>query len=139
MNTTTIGFDIAKKVFQVHGAGERVLRQLATLPDWDGGLWKRAPLGAEAVRARAHGQADCSAICEAVREGQQERRARCGGNLRGGGSAKHAIRSRQVGRTAGVACATSGAARIHSRAYSSGKSVARPAGRIRDRSAEWDF
>jgi hypothetical protein len=62
MQITTIGLDIAKNVFQVHGidaaenihgqktassdAGDEVLRSAATLPDWHGGLCYGALLGA---------------------------------------------------------------------------------------------
>jgi hypothetical protein len=57
MQISTIGLDIAKNVFQVHGidAGEKVvvssrpgvevLRSSAALPDWHGGLRHRALLG----------------------------------------------------------------------------------------------
>lgn len=61
MTVTTIGIDLAKSVFQIHGAdaeGRPVLRrrlrrrellaffEVPAVPDRDGGLLERAPLGA---------------------------------------------------------------------------------------------
>ena len=63
MNITTIGIDLAKTVFAVHGVNEHgravlkkietrsgygVLRKPISLSDWDGGVWERAPLGSQA-------------------------------------------------------------------------------------------
>jgi hypothetical protein len=75
MQLTTIGLDIAKNVFQVHGvdrqdkAGLRkrlswgsVLAFFANLPpglNRAGGLRRRALLGAEAARARARARGLC--------------------------------------------------------------------------------
>ena len=63
----TIGVDLAKNVFQVHGvdaegnvvvqptveagAGASVLQETAALPGWHGGLCHRASLGAAIDRA----------------------------------------------------------------------------------------
>jgi len=70
MNITTVGIDLAKNVFQVHGVDERCKAQLrkqlkrtqmmnffVNLPpchDWNGGLRQRSFLGTQAggVRAR---------------------------------------------------------------------------------------
>jgi hypothetical protein len=47
MQITTIGFDLAKNVLQVHGidAAEKVVRSSAALPHWHGGLCHRTLLG----------------------------------------------------------------------------------------------
>ena len=86
MNITPVGIDLAKYVFQVHGVDERgkvgvaqatearaggeLLRSTAAVPDRDGGLRQRALLGAQTHGARAHGEADGAAVCEAVRQDQ---------------------------------------------------------------------
>jgi transposase len=98
-NITTVGIDLAKSLFQVHGVDERgkaVLRKALKRTDvmnffakllpcllGDGSLWQRSFLGAQAHRARSHGQADGTAVREVVREEQQERCAGCGSDLRG--------------------------------------------------------
>jgi hypothetical protein len=62
MKITTVGTDLAKNVFQIHGVddhGKPVLRkkldrskmlvfyQTAAVLDWDGSVWARALLGTE--------------------------------------------------------------------------------------------
>jgi len=88
MKLTTIGLDLAKNIFQVHGTDERgkailrktlkrgaeVLCQFACVPDRDGGVRERASLGAQTDRTRSYGEADGAAVREAVREDEQERR-----------------------------------------------------------------
>src|SRR6516162_1221366 len=43
----------------------------------DGGVRRRASLGTIGAEARAPGAADAGGLCEALRQAQQERRARC--------------------------------------------------------------
>ena len=104
---TTIGLDLAKHVFQVHGvdaAGECVLRKqlrrgqvvafFAALPRClgrAGGVCHGALLGAGAAGAGPRGAADAGAIRQGLPQAQQERRGRCGSDLRGGGPAEHAV------------------------------------------------
>lgn len=112
----TIGLDIAKSVFQVHGvdaSGEAVLkRQLkraqmtkffAELPpslNCNRGLWYCAPFSPTAGGAAPRGEADPTCLCEALREATEERRSGCRGDLRGGHAAIDALCDEQVGRPA---------------------------------------
>lgn len=82
----TIGLDLAKTVFQVHGAdgeGRAVLRKrlrrgqvlefFASIPSCLVGLEacnSRAPLGARVAGVRTRSSVDPAAICEAAREDQ---------------------------------------------------------------------
>ena len=86
MNCTTLGIDLAKQVFQLHGVDERgqvvvqkrvtraklreTIAQLPAVPDWDGSVWECAVLGAGVSAARAHGEADQPPVCEALRQRQ---------------------------------------------------------------------
>src|SRR5512139_264591 len=113
---TTIGLDIAKSVFQVHGvdaAGQVVIRRqlkrryvlafFGKLPPCLVGIEACASsdhLVARAASARPHGSADVAGLCEALREAAEERCDRCGGNLRGGYQAEHAVRRDQDARAA---------------------------------------
>ena len=79
---TTMGLDLAKHVFQVHGVdaeGATVLRKrlrraqvlaffsrLAALRGWDGGVWDGALLGAGVARAWPRGATDAGEIREGV-------------------------------------------------------------------------
>ena len=90
MTITTIGLDLAKHWFQVHGVdadGQIVVRRklrrseglaffqaLAPCHDRHGSLCDGAPLGTRADRARAYGEADATGVCEGLRQAQQERR-----------------------------------------------------------------
>ena len=77
MKLTTIGIDLAKNVFQVHGVdqhGKTVLKkqlkrddgdllcQHTTLPGGDGGLRRRSPLGAQVVQLGSHRQTHRPAV-----------------------------------------------------------------------------
>ena len=78
-NITTIGLDLAKHVFQVHGMdheGRAVLRKKLrrgqvlkffcdriALFGWDGSLWECAPLGPRAQRPGPPGAIDPTSIC----------------------------------------------------------------------------
>ena len=104
---STIGLDLAKSVFQVHGAdasGAVLFRKKlrrhqvlaffcgpAALHGGHGGLRQRAPLGARDRQARACGPADPAGLREAVREAPEERCGRCRGDLRGGPAPDHAL------------------------------------------------
>ena len=84
---TTIGFDIAKSVFQVHGVdatGQVVVRRqlksprpgvlsaAATVPGWHRGLRLVTPLVARAPGAGSHGAADAAGLREALRQATEE-------------------------------------------------------------------
>jgi transposase len=85
---TTIGLDIAKSVFQVHGidAGGQVIvrRQLkrrfypgflseaATMPGWHRGLRLGAPLVARTAGIGSHSAVDAAGLCETLRQATEE-------------------------------------------------------------------
>jgi hypothetical protein len=104
---TTIGLDLAKHVFQVHGIDAKgavvlfVLQPAGALCGWDGGLCDGALLGAGVGCAWARGAADAGAIREGLRQAQQERCGGCGGDLRGGCAADDALCGGEDGRAAG--------------------------------------
>jgi transposase len=113
-SVTRVGLDLAKRVFQVHAVdamGEIVAaRKLASRParrlflrasavsGGDGGMLFGAPLGADADRTRARGEADRARASEALCSAQQERRGGRGGDLRGGGPTGPAFRRRALDR-----------------------------------------
>ena len=89
MELHTIGIDLGKTVFHLVGLNERgevVVRKkfsrkqllhftanLQVEVDWHGSL-RRVPLSrAGSARAGSRGAADAGAVCEAVREDEQER------------------------------------------------------------------
>src|SRR6266540_848885 len=79
----------AKKAAQTQGRNE-LLRESRALPDRDGSLWERALLGEEALGAGPYGASDGAAVCEAVREDEQERPQRRRGDLCSGWAAEQA-------------------------------------------------
>lgn len=97
MNASMIGFDISKSLFsrsmaRVRGkdrsgealaarAGREFLCQTGSGGNWDRGLWFGASLSSNAARARPWCAADPGRLCEAFRQAQQERCARCGSDL----------------------------------------------------------
>ena len=103
-NVTTVGIDLAKNVFSVHGVDGRgavVLRKtvsrarladvVAQLPACLIGLEACSGAHEWARRfqaARPHGEADGTEVRGAVSQERQERQQRCGGDLRGGESAR---------------------------------------------------
>ena len=113
---TTIGLDIAKSVFQVHGvdAADQVLirrqlkrrtvlaflREAATMPGWHRGLRLVAPLVARAPSAWPYRAPDATSLREALCQTAQERCDRCGGHLRGSHQGEHAVRRDQDARAA---------------------------------------
>src|SRR3984957_10893686 len=106
MKITTVGIDLAKKLFQIHGIDERgkaVLRKqlrraqvavfFANMPPCVIGMeaCARAHHWARTLQRFVHGAADGTAICEALREDKQKRSRRCRSDLRGGGSRQYAL------------------------------------------------
>jgi len=121
MKVTTVGIELAKNVFGIHGADEkgrvvvrkvlsrrRVLEFLANLPKCLVGMeaCASAHYWTRDREAGTQSQVDCTAIREALREGQQERRERRRGHLRGGHAPVHALGGNQDSRTTGSASAS---------------------------------
>src|SRR5262249_2613138 len=107
---TTIGLDLAKHVFQVHGVGGTVLRKqlrraqvlafFSRLPPCLVGLKARArrrTTGRGSCARLATRCADAGAIREGVHQAQQARCRRCGSNLRGGWAPDDALCAGQDG------------------------------------------
>lgn len=93
---STIGLDIAKSVFQVHGvdaAGQVVVRSqlrrrqvlalsdVAAMPGGNRGLCVIAPLVPSAVGVETCGTVDASSLCKALRQAAEERRYGRGNDL----------------------------------------------------------
>ena len=137
MKITTIGLDIAKNVFQVHGidAAEKIVvrKQLRrgqvlaffrALPRCLIGIeacatshcWARelTKLGHQVRLMPAKGR-------EGLRQAQQERCRRRRGDLRGGTAADHAFCSDQIGRAAGAVDAASRAGPFDAAAHTCGR------------------
>ena len=125
MKITTMGIDLAKNVFQVHGIAERgkaVLRKQLRRSQVAVFFGNLPPclIGMEACAgahywARTlqcfwpHGATDGTAVCETVREDEQERCGRCRSDLRGGEPAEHAVCADQEHRATGHFIGASGA------------------------------
>ena len=77
--------------------------QCAALSDWDGGVWAVASLGADVTGVWTRGAPDRTAVCEAVREGEQDGPCGCRGDLRGGAASVDAV-------CGGPECGTAGPA-----------------------------
>ena len=108
---STIGLDLAKNVFQVHGIDaqgkvlvRRPLRRAEVLPFFaklspclgrHGSLRHRASLGARADEARPYRQADAAGLREALRQARQDRCGRRRGDRGSRPTADHALRRRQ--------------------------------------------
>jgi hypothetical protein len=111
MNVTTIGLDLAKSVFQVHGIDAhgkalitrqlrrgKVLEFFANLPACLVGIeacpsahhWAR-----EISKLRSCGASDAARLRKALCQARQERSGRRRGDLRGSAAANHALRSKQ--------------------------------------------
>ena len=80
---TTIGLDIAKSVFQVHGV------------DADGNVVLRRQLKRRYVLAFF--QKLAAGLCETVCQATEERYRRCGSDLRSGHETQYAVRANQDG------------------------------------------
>ena len=111
MDISTIGLDLAKSVFQVHGIDgsgavvmRKTLRRAQVLP-----FFAKLPpclVGMEAcgtshhwareIQAGARGTADAAGLREALCEARQDRCQRCRGDLRGGDPSDHAVRGGEV-------------------------------------------
>ena len=88
---TTIGFDIAKSVFQVHGvdaAGQVIVRrqlspghsvfpEASAMPGWHRGVRLISLLVARAPSPWSQGAADATGLREALRQATEERYGRC--------------------------------------------------------------
>jgi transposase len=112
MQVSTIGLDLAKQVFQVHGvdaAGVAVLKRrlrrpevvsfFSTLPrclDRHRSVRNGAPLGSRTVGAWPRRETDPAIICEGLCETRQDRRGRCRGDLRGRIATQHAVRTVEI-------------------------------------------
>lgn len=68
-----------------------LFRVPATLPRCDGGVWRRASLGARDSKAWPRCAAHPASLRQAVREAAKERRNRCRGDLRGSTAPQHAL------------------------------------------------
>ena len=124
MHAITIGLDLAKSVFQVHGedAKGKIVFQKKLRRAQLGAFFGKQPrcaVGMEAcgsahywgrtLRALGHEvRLILGGLCEAVRSAQQDRRARCGGDLRGDGARRHALR-RHEGASSNRRCVRSSA------------------------------
>lgn len=111
MAIITIGIDLAKNVFAVHGVGEsgkpelvrlevtrakllELVANLSPMPDRHGSLLRRPPLGTRVCQVRTHRAPNGAQVRHTLPHGwqaRQERRGRCGG--------RH---GQPAGRTAGL-------------------------------------
>src|ERR1700693_4821355 len=113
---TRVGLDLAKNAFQVHAVdatGAIVVARKLTRGRLVPFFAELAPcvvaieacssasLGTGADRTRARGSIAAARACEALCPAQQERRDRCGGDLRGGGAAGPAAPAGAVARQPG--------------------------------------
>ena len=147
MQVSTIGIDLAKNVFQVHGvdAGGKVviakkLRRSQVLP-----LFAKLPpclVGMEACATSHHWARELKALGhdvrlmpaelrEGLRQAQQERCRRCGRYLRSGEPAEHAVCSRQDYRAASHIDAASNARFAGASAHAADQCNASASGRVR--------
>ena len=148
MTIMTVGIDLAKNVFSVHGVDEngkvalkRTLRRdqlvelFANLPSCviAGLLW-RAPLGAPVRSLGAYPRTDRCQVRRALPDGRQARQERCSGcahHLRSGHRSEDAFRPHQNPRSAGHTLRASGASGFHRGAHRDHQSCARTTLRVR--------
>ena len=149
---STIGLDLAKSVFQVHGAdasGAVLFRKKlrrhqvlaffcspAALHGGHGGLRQRAPLGARDQQAWACGPADPAGLREALRQAAEERCGRCRGDLRGSPAPDHALRGAQERADPSRSPRVPGARSPGEAANPDHQCPARASGRVRDRGGQ---
>ena len=142
----TIGLDLAKQFFQVHGVDYRgargaseetyaskpfeILCKASSMCCWYGSLWRSASLGTGIGKAWAHSQAHARAVCEALRQDEQERPSRRGSHLRSRDTTEYALCGNQNCRATRGTCSASYPARPHQTAYRLGERNARIAPRI---------
>jgi len=109
---STIGLDIAKSVFQVHGVDAdgavvirkrisraKVLEFFAALPSCLVGVEacpERALLEPQTSSSRPRGEADATELCESLSQAEQKRRQRCSRDLRGSNTAVDAFRANKI-------------------------------------------
>ncbi len=142
----TIGLDIAKSVFQVHGvdaAGQVVVRRQlrrSLVLRFFAGL---APciVGVEACATSAAGpgtqrEVDAAVVREALRQAAKKRHGRCRSDLRGGDAADDAVRRDQDTRTAERTDAASHPADAGVPADNAEQHDPRPHGGVRHRGAD---
>ena len=140
---TTIGLDLAKRVFQVHGvdaAGAVVLRRqlkrrqmvsFFTKFDWHGGVRHGASLGPHAAGSRPRGAADPTGLRQSLCAPEQDRPGRRRGYLRGGEPAVDALCPNQERSRPGDGGGASGARAADRAAHSDDQRAARADGRVR--------
>ena len=144
---STIGLDIAKHVFQAHGAdasGAVVFRKKLTRAKLLAffAAQPRCVVAMEACGGAHHwarelgalghdGPADPAGLREAVREAAEERRGRCRGDLRGGAAADDAVRAGEERGAAGERRGVPGARPAGAPAHPAHQRAARPPGRVR--------
>ena len=122
---TIVRLDLAKSVFQVHGADKegrpvvrkklrqgQVLAFFAGLSHWIGGLCLSALLGPGVTGARARGATDPTAVCAPLRQDEQERCHGCGCDLRSADAPDHAVCGGEVGGTTVGSDAAPGASKV---------------------------
>ena len=130
MQVTTVGLDLAKRIFQVHGvdaAGKvvirrklqrirdrRLLRRSSGLPGGDRSMRYRTSLGPANRSIWPSGAADPPVLRQTLCSSQQDRCCRCRGDLRGGRATEHAFRTGEVRASTSRAFASSSARPIGS-------------------------
>ena len=95
---TTVGIDLAKNVFSLHGvdgAGKTVLRRTVRRDRLMETVASLSPCLISA--ARTHGEADGAQVRGALSQERQERRERRRGRVRSGEPAEHALCTGEVG------------------------------------------
>ncbi len=105
------------------------------LPGGHGGELRRAPLGGEAERSGSRRADDESSVCASVREVEQERLPRRGGDLRGGVTSDDAFRALQDEGASGASAGASEPGGDGGSAHAVGEPVAGLSGGVRDRVA----
>ena len=143
MKATTIGIDLAKNVFQIHGVdghGKVVMKKqvkreqmavfFANLPAaliGMEGLQQCPLLGAQAAGDGTYRQADGATVRQTLCKNEQERRSGRRGDLRGSRPAEHALCADQEHRAAGSTVTPSGTPGLRQRTHGTGQSDPRPA------------
>ena len=149
---STIGVDIAKSVFQIHGVDAdgtvvirkrvgraKVLEFFAELPPCLVGMEACATAHQWARELKKLGHdiaADAADLCQSLREARQERRSRCGGDLRGRDAAIDAFCADQERRAAERADAAPDAGSPDPPANSTDQCTSCPPGRTRTGGSE---
>jgi transposase len=145
MKITTVGIDLAKNVFQVHGIDEHgkvikkqlkrdqmaaVLRQPAAVPGRDGGLRQRAPLGAQAAGHGSHGALMAPQFVKPYVKTNKNDAADAEAICEAVSSTEHALCSDQERRATRHSGAAPGAAGVCQGTHGPGQSDPGPFGRV---------